>query len=62
MAELLLGYHAKDPEVCKWVIEMFGQEETDNITVKHWIQACRDRLAQLESLSDGGESGSTGDK
>lgn len=59
---VLVGYHAKDPEVCKWVIDMFGQDETDNETVRQWIQACKDHLAQLESLSDGGESGSTGGK
>ena len=56
----LVGFHAKDPEVCKWVIEMFGQQETDNGTVRQWVQACRDRLAELESLSDGPELGSIG--
>lgn len=56
----LVGFHAKDPEVCKWVIEMWGGQETDNETTRQWIQACKDHLAQLESLSDGGEIGSTG--
>ena len=56
----LVGFHAKDPDVCKWVIEMFGDQETENKTVQQWIQACKEHLAQLESLSDGGELGSTG--
>lgn len=56
---LLVSYHAKEPDVCKWVIEMFGNQETENETVRQWIQACKDNLAQLESLSDGSEIGST---
>lgn len=56
----LVGFHAKDPEVCKWVIEHFGDQASDNETVRQWIQACKDWLAELESLSDGGELGSTG--
>lgn len=53
---MLVGHHAKDPEVCKWVIKMFDGP-TNNGTVRAWVQACKDHL---RSLSDGGETGSTG--
>ena len=52
---MLIGHHAKTPESCKWVIENFDGP-TDNGTVKQWVADCKEFL---ESLSDGGEIGST---
>jgi len=47
--DLLCGYHAKNSDTCKWVIENFD-EITDNITVTNWVKACKE---YLQSHNDG---------
>lgn len=54
--DLLCAYHAKDPDTCNWVIAN-ADENTDNITVKSWVLACK---LHLQSLNDGPELVSTG--
>lgn len=54
----LVGFHAKDPDTCEWVIKMFGKQDTE--IAKQWVQACKEQLAKLESLYAGDETGSTG--
>ena len=53
---ILCGYHAKNPDTCKWVIENCD-ENVDNITVKIWINACKE---YLQSHNDGPDQVSTG--
>ncbi len=53
---LLCGHHAKDPHVCRWVIENCD-ENTDNITVREWVKACKE---YLKSYNDGPDLVSTG--
>lgn len=53
--DLLCGYHAKQVDVCQWVIDNVD-DTVDNITVKAWVQACKDHL---KSLNDGPEIVST---
>ena len=43
--DLLCGYHAKDPEVCRWVIAN-ADENTENQTVRMWVKACEEFLAK----------------
>lgn len=43
---ILCGYHAKDPETCRWVIEHCSNQ-TDNNTVVLWVQACKEYLESL---------------
>ena len=42
---LLCAYHAQNVETCKWVLKN-TDPNTDNITVKHWIEACKEFLAK----------------
>jgi hypothetical protein len=53
--DLLCGYHAKNVDTCKWVIQNCD-ENTDNITVKAWIRACKE---YLQSHNDGPATVST---
>ena len=53
---LLCGYHAKDPQVCKWVLDNTS-EDTTNLTEKSWRDACKEHL---NSLSNGPDLVSTG--
>lgn len=43
--DILCGYHAKDPATCQWVLDNCD-ENTDNITVKLWIEACKKFLEE----------------
>jgi len=43
--DILCGYHAKDIETCRWVIANCDPN-TDNITVKLWIEACKKYLEE----------------
>lgn len=47
--DLLVGFHAKDLQTCQWVVDNVD-DTVDNITVKNWVQACRDKL---KSFNDG---------
>lgn len=46
--DLLCGYHAKDIEICKWVITNYDGE-TDNTTVKLWVETCKEYLKQVDT-------------
>lgn len=48
MMDLLCGYHAKDVSICNWVISNYDGE-TDNITVKLWVEACKEYLKQVDT-------------
>ena len=56
--DVLCGYHAKNLDTCKWVIENCD-ENVDNITVKIWINACKE---YLQSINDGPDQVSTGQR
>lgn len=45
---LLCGYHAKNVDTCNWVIFNYDGE-TDNITVKDWVEACKEYLKQVDT-------------
>jgi len=53
---MLCGYHSKTREICQWVVDNVS-EDTDNITVRMWVQQSRE---YLESLNDGPETVSIG--
>jgi len=44
---VLCAHHAKDPDTCRWVIANCD-ENTDNITVRQWLEACKEYLATLD--------------
>jgi hypothetical protein len=54
--QVLCGYHAKNAETCKWVIENCSYP-TDNTTVIKWVEACKE---YLQSHNDGPAMVSTG--
>lgn len=43
---VLCGYHAKDPEVCKWVIDNCDPNTT-NIAEQLWLEASKQQLVEL---------------
>ena len=43
---VLCGYHAKDPEVCKWVIDNCDPN-TNNIAERLWLEASKQQLLEL---------------
>lgn len=55
---LLVAHHAKDPQVCQWVIDNVDPN-VNNVTVKAWVQACKE---YLQSISDGPVMVSTGQR
>lgn len=44
----LCGYHAKDISICNWVISNYDGE-TNNITVKLWVEACKEYLKKVDT-------------
>ena len=43
----ILTYHGQSEDMCRWVLMMYGDIPTTNQTTIAWLQACRDRLAEL---------------
>ncbi len=45
-----LVYHAKDPDLCKWIIQNFKNRDIykDNATVNDWVKQCEEILAEAE--------------
>jgi len=44
--DILCGYHAKSKDMCEWVLAN-TIENSDNITVQLWREACKEQLAKL---------------
>ena len=55
---MLCGYHSQSKEICQWVVDNVS-EDTDNITVRMWVQQSREHL---KSLNEGPETVSIGVK
>ena len=55
---MLCGYHSQSREICQWVVDTVS-EDTDNLTVRMWVQQSRERL---QSLNEGPETVSIGVK
>ena len=41
--DILCAYHARSIETCEWVLANCD-ENTDNIAVQLWLQACKEYL------------------
>ena len=46
--DILCAQHAKDSKTCQWVIDNYDKD-TDNITVRLWVEACKNYLKSLDN-------------